>query len=80
MLKVRWLSFGLLVVFVVALASTTASEVSQAQGEKIYRLGMLSDLRTTNTMRVNRTATVWEAYVLGPRHCSLFTQTPTRFY
>ena len=80
MLKVRWLAFGLLVVFVVALASTTASEVSQAQGEKIYRLGMLSDLRTTNTMRVTRTATVWEAYVLGPRHCSLFTQTPTRFY
>ncbi len=80
MFKVRWLAFGLLVAFVVALASTTASEVSQAQGEKIYRLGMLSDLRTTNTMRTNRTASVWEVYVLGPRHCSLFSQTPTRFY
>ncbi|MCI2432044.1 ABC transporter substrate-binding protein [Candidatus Acetothermia bacterium] len=80
MFKVRWLAFGLLVAFVVALASTTASEVGQAQGERIYRMGMLSDLRTTNTMRVTRTATVWESYVLGPRHCSLFTQTPTRFY
>jgi ABC-type transport system substrate-binding protein len=80
MLKVRWLIFALLAVFVVSLASTTASQLTQAQQPKIYTMGMLSDLRTTNTMRTIRTASVWEAYVLGPRHCSLFTLSPTRFY
>jgi hypothetical protein len=80
MLKVRWLIFALLAVFVVSLASTTASQLTQAQQPKIYTMGMLSDLRTTNTMRTIRTASVWEVYVLGPRHCSLFTLSPTRFY
>jgi len=80
MLKVRWLIFALLAVFVVSLASTTASQLTQAQQPKIYTMGMLSDLRTTNTMRTIRTASVWEAYVLGPRHCSLFGLSPTRFY
>ena len=80
MFKVRWLVFALLAVFVVSLASTTASQISQAQQPKIYTMGMLSDLRTTNTMRTIRTASVWEAYVLGPRHCSLFGLSPTRFY
>jgi len=80
MVKLRWIVFGLLVAFVVSLASTTASQLTQAQQPKIYTMGMLSDLRTTNTMRTIRTASVWEAYVLGPRHCSLFTLSPTRFY
>jgi ABC-type transport system substrate-binding protein len=80
MLKVRWLIFALLAVFVVSLASTTASQLTQAQQPKIYTMGMLSDLRTTNTMRTIRTASVWEVYVLGPRHCSLFGLSPTRFY
>jgi len=80
MVKLRWIVFGLLVAFVVSLASTTASQVIQAQQPKIYTMGMLSDLRTTNTMRTIRTASVWEAYVLGPRHCSLFGLSPTRFY
>jgi ABC-type transport system substrate-binding protein len=80
MVKLRWIVFGLLVAFVVSLASTTASQLTQAQQPKIYTMGMLSDLRTTNTMRTIRTASVWEVYVLGPRHCSLFTLSPTRFY
>jgi ABC-type transport system substrate-binding protein len=80
MVKLRWIVFGLLVAFVVSLASTTASQLTQAQQPKIYTMGMLSDLRTTNTMRTIRTASVWEAYVLGPRHCSLFGLSPTRFY
>jgi ABC-type transport system substrate-binding protein len=80
MVKLRWIVFGLLVAFVVSLASTTASQLTQAQQPKIYTMGMLSDLRTTNTMRTIRTSSVWEVYVLGPRHCSLFTLSPTRFY
>jgi ABC-type transport system substrate-binding protein len=80
MVKLRWIVFGLLVAFVVSLASTTASQLTQAQQPKIYTMGMLSDLRTTNTMRTIRIASVWETYVLGPRHCSLFTLSPTRFY
>jgi len=80
MVKLRWIVFGVLVLFIVSLASYSASQITQAQQPKIYTMGMLSDLRTTNTMRVIRTATVWEAYVLGPRHCSLFTLSPTRFY
>ncbi|MCX8103665.1 MAG: ABC transporter substrate-binding protein [Candidatus Bipolaricaulota bacterium] len=80
MFKLRWLVFAVLAAFVVSLASTTASQVTQAQQPKIYTMGMLSDMRTSNTMRVIRTATVWEAYVLGPRHCSLFGLSPTRFY
>nr|BAL57427.1 extracellular solute-binding protein [uncultured Acetothermia bacterium]BAL59809.1 extracellular solute-binding protein [Candidatus Acetothermum autotrophicum] len=80
MVKLRWIVFGVLVLFVVSLASTTASQLTQAQQPKIYTMGMLSDLRTTNTMRTIRTASVWEAYVLGPRHCSLFGLSPTRFY
>ena len=80
MVKLRWIVLGVLALFVISLASTTASQVTQAQQPKIYTMGMLSDLRTTNTMRVIRTATVWEAYVLGPRHCSLFGLSPTRFY
>ncbi len=80
MVKLRWIVLGLLAVFVVSLASTTASHVIQAQQPKIYTMGMLSDVRTTNTMRTIRTASVWEAYTLGPRHCSLFTLSPTRFY
>lgn len=80
MFKLRWIVLGLLALFIISLASTTASQVTQAQQPKIYTMGMLSDLRTTNTMRVIRTATVWEAYVLGPRHCSLFGLSPTRFY
>lgn len=80
MVKLRWIVFGILTLFVVSLASTTASQSIQAQQPKIYTMGMLSDLRTTNTMRIIRTASVWEAYVLGPRHCSLFTLSPTRFY
>jgi ABC-type transport system substrate-binding protein len=80
MVKLRWIVFGVLVLFIVSLASYSASQITQAQQPKIYTMGMLSDLRTTNTMRVIRTATVWETYVLGPRHCSLFTLSPTRFY
>lgn len=80
MFKLRWIVLGVLALFIVSLASTTASQVTQAQQPKIYTMGMLSDLRTTNTMRVIRTATVWEAYVLGPRHCTLFGLSPTRFY
>lgn len=80
MVKLRWIVLGVLALFIVSLASTTASQVTQAQQPKIYTMGMLSDLRTTNTMRVIRTATVWEAYVLGPRHCTLFGLSPTRFY
>jgi len=43
-------------------------------------MAMLSDVRTTNTMRIIRTASVWEAYTLGPRHCSLMSLSSTQFY
>lgn len=80
MFKVRWLVLGVLGLLVVALATTTTSQVSQAQGEKIYRLGMFSDIRAGNTMHYIRSATVYDAYTLGMRHCGLFSLSYTRFY
>lgn len=79
--KMRLISVALLLAFVGGMVSASISAPPvDARQERVYRMGMPSDIRTTNTMRVLRTATVYEAYTLGMRHCSLMGLTLTQFY
>ena len=79
--KVRLMSLALLLAFVGGMVSVSISAPPvDAQQERVYRLGMPSDVRTTNTMRIIRTATVYEVYTMGMRHCTLMGLSTTQFY
>lgn len=62
-----------LLVFLIGLVFLGAINVGDQSGEKVYRVAMHEDITTTSYINyLGPGATVWNAYVLGNMHLSLY--------